>query len=198
MIDPCKLLMRIFVCAVRSHVPDNSFSGHLLWGWAWIAPSSLACFARIYLSHGQLNLVQEGAVYPCTVESIRDYGAMVRLDSGQEMLLHISELADHRVGSTNTLMLTQQVSGDLENLFDHLATMVICRPSKSLTLLCWHLNIWGALSFYCKCHAIMPADFLTESNVCEGFNDLIDPLVCPYTSHLFPWMRKTPNVCFCN
>ena len=42
--------------------------------------------------------MQEGAVYPCTVQSIRDYGAMVKLDSGQEMLLHISELADHRVG----------------------------------------------------------------------------------------------------
>ncbi|KAK9840397.1 hypothetical protein WJX74_009220 [Apatococcus lobatus] len=43
--------------------------------------------------------LQEGAVYACTVQSIRDFGAIVKLDSGQEMLLHISELADHRVRS---------------------------------------------------------------------------------------------------
>ncbi len=41
--------------------------------------------------------VQEGAVYPCTVTRLMDFGVMVRLDSGQEMLLHISELADYRV-----------------------------------------------------------------------------------------------------
>lgn len=68
-----------------------------------------------------LNLVQEGAVYPCTVQSIRDYGAMVRLDSGQEMLLHISELADHRVGSANSLMLTEHVFSSLGNHDNHLA-----------------------------------------------------------------------------
>ena len=50
--------------------------------------------------------MQEGAVYPCTVTSVRDYGAMVRLDSGQEMLLHISELADHRVGHSRPLKTT--------------------------------------------------------------------------------------------
>jgi S1 RNA binding domain protein len=42
--------------------------------------------------------VQEGAIYKVRVVRIMDYGAFVELPNGFQALLHISELAHHKVG----------------------------------------------------------------------------------------------------
>lgn len=55
--------------------------------------------------------VEVGGVYKATVTSIKEYGAYVEFNEGQQGLLHISELSHDRVSETTILYLFNRHCG---------------------------------------------------------------------------------------
>lgn len=108
MIDPAKIgsvigtggkTIRSIVSETKATV-DISDDGTVVIG----SPDMEATRKAIEIIEGLTKEVEVGTVYTGKVTRIFDFGAMVEILPGKEGLVHISELADHRVGKVEDVV----------------------------------------------------------------------------------------------